>query len=384
MPHFLASSIDEVSLPQKIDDMNFEFCANNGSEKLIAVDNGKNRFLLTQRLKGDRHLVKTEKFTRVSPVSIVKNAIKAYGKLSNANIFSDNLEDRKVKRSLENFKDIEYFINDYEYTKEIWIEIGFGSGRHLLNQAKNNPNIQFIGLEIHKPSIEQVLGQVEIQGLDNVYVVDYDARLFLEFIKSNYVGRIFVHFPVPWDKKPHRRVYSKDFITEAIRVLKKDGTLELRTDSDNYYEYVTTLFKEMNLDIDIRKNQDLDVSSKYEDRWKKMQKDIYDVTFSNNEVSKELENEYNFSFIGTKSFDELSQNLSKEPYVRDGYFVHFKSFYKIDDKSGLIKTSFGSFNRPECKYLYVDGESVRYYPHTPIPSNHNYLAHKEIEKLINE
>ena len=70
----------------------------------------------------------------------------------------------------------------------------------MIHQAALNPDVQFIGLEIHTPSIEQLLKQVNIQGITNILAINYDARLFMEFIKSNKVGKVFVHFPVPWDK----------------------------------------------------------------------------------------------------------------------------------------------------------------------------------------
>lgn len=130
-------------------------------------------------------------------------------------------------------KNIEFFASDFKENREIRVEIGFGSGRHLLHQAQNNPNVLFIGIEIHKPSIEQVLKQINIQNIKNIYILEYDARLFMELLPSNSVGKIFVHFPVPWDKKPHRRVISAAFVNEAKRVLMAQGTLELRTDSDN-------------------------------------------------------------------------------------------------------------------------------------------------------
>ena len=86
------------------------------------------------------------------------------------------------------------------------------TGIYLLHQAKKNPDTLFIGLEIHTPSAQQVLKQIELQNLDNIWVVNYDARLFLEMLPSNICSQIFVHFPVPWDKKPHRRVISKSFL----------------------------------------------------------------------------------------------------------------------------------------------------------------------------
>lgn len=152
-------------------------------------------------------------------------------------------------------KEIEFFANHFNVEREVWVEIGFGSGRHLLYQAKKNPHIQFIGLEIHKPSIEQVLKQCELQGIENILVIDYDARLFMEFLPSNVVGRIFVHFPVPWDKKPHRRVFSAAFIEEVLRVLHLNGTLELRTDSQLYFEFTFSQMMQLSKRMHVKKMQ---------------------------------------------------------------------------------------------------------------------------------
>lgn len=149
-------------------------------------------------------MLKADKITRVTPVQLVKEAINSYIQSVDGEILFSNTQNfsQKIKPNKSYLKDIDYFVNDFKTDKEIQIEIGFGSGRHLLYQAKNNPDIQFIGLEIHTPSIEQLLKQLEIQKLDNILVVNYDARLFMEFINSNKVGRVFVHFPVPWDKNP--------------------------------------------------------------------------------------------------------------------------------------------------------------------------------------
>jgi len=57
----------------------------------------------------------------------------------------------------------------------------------------------------------------------------------MELIPSNIVGKVYVHFPVPWDKKPHRRVISTSFIEESRRVLKVGGQLELRTQRYCHY-----------------------------------------------------------------------------------------------------------------------------------------------------
>ncbi|HIO71433.1 MAG TPA: tRNA (guanosine(46)-N7)-methyltransferase TrmB, partial [Campylobacterales bacterium] len=127
-----------------------------------------------------------------------------------------NLKEPKHLTNLEYLKDVEFF-NKFQDFGEIAIEIGFGSGRHLLYRAENEPNTTFIGIEIHKPSIEQLLKQIEIRNLKNIYVLDFDARHFFETIPSNRVSTIYIHFPVPWDKQPHRRVIQPNFLQEAKR-----------------------------------------------------------------------------------------------------------------------------------------------------------------------
>jgi len=139
---------------------------------------------------------------------------------------------------------MDFFLKDLDYSKNIWIEIGFGSGRHLLHNANKHKDTIHIGIEIHKPSIQQVLKQIELQSLDNLFIIDSDVRLLLEILKSNSVDRIFLHFPVPWDDAPKRRVVGENFLNEAIRVLKQDATFELRTDSKNYYDYTYSLLIE--------------------------------------------------------------------------------------------------------------------------------------------
>jgi tRNA (guanine-N7-)-methyltransferase len=297
MPHFIAKTIDSVEFPQTLDGYVFENSYTSNHEKLISVNYNNRNFLLRQFNKNDNILVKSDSFTRIAPISIIKNALKSYAKLSNAQVIFENLADNKSKKRDDKYKDIEYFLKDFDFAnKDIFIEVGFGSGRHLLAQAQANPNTILIGLEIHSPSIEKVLGQIHSEKLDNILVLNYDARLFLELVKSNSINRIFVHFPVPWDKKEHRRVYSKEFINQAKKALKNGGTLELRTDSPNYYEYVTTLFKDLDYKVEIKKNEDTIISSKYEDRWKKQQKDIYDIIYTSDEDSEDIKLDYDFSF----------------------------------------------------------------------------------------
>ena len=223
-----------------------------------------------------------------------------------------------------------------------------------------------------------------IQKLDNVLLLDYDARLFMELVPSNLVGTIYVHFPVPWDKKPHRRVISTSFIEEARRVLKVGGTLELRTDSENYYAYsYETFIAFPKITLKINKNKEIAISSKYEDRWKKMEKNIYDVIMENDEASPELKIEGDFSFEEKNHlpYEELLK-LHNETIRFEGGFIHFERVYQLED-GVMLRISMGSFDRPEHLYLIITENRLSYYPELPLRSPVNLEAHKQLIKAIN-
>lgn len=211
MPHIVFDKNNSLRTPSSCDGVDFEFIAKSynfregirKTEYKIGVKSDNKKFLLSLKDKNQNQMLKVDKVTRVTPINIVKDALNSYAKTTDANIVFSNTKilSEKIEPEKEYLKDIEYFVNEFQTNKELQIEIGFGSGRHLLYQAQANPDVQFIGLEIHTPSIEQMLTQVKILGIKNILAVNYDARLFMEFIKSNSVGKIFVHFPVPWDKK---------------------------------------------------------------------------------------------------------------------------------------------------------------------------------------
>ena len=128
---------------------------------------------------------------------------------------------------------------------KIFLEIGFGSGRHILHLAKQNPNDIFIGLEVHTPSIEQVLKNIAISNLQNLFILHFDARVLLEILPSNSLDCIFLHFPVPWNDSPSRRVFSEHFLVLTLRVLKKGGILELKTDDEIYFKDALNISKNL-------------------------------------------------------------------------------------------------------------------------------------------
>src|SRR5574344_128118 len=395
MPHIVFERNNLLETPLKKGDIEFLFTAqsyhpkdsNRKIEYKIATKNKDLEFLLAIKEKDENYLIKSDKTTRVSPVSYIKDALNSYVLENKSNILFKNTTNLKEKKEQEHkyLKDIDFFVEDFKSDKEIQIEIGFGSGRHLLYQAKQNPNIQFIGLEIHYPSIEQLLKQLELQNITNVLVVNYDARLFMEFIESNQVEKIFVHFPVPWDKKPHRRIFSKEFVNEALRVLKIDGTLELRTDSRNYFDFCVDLLTNLNqASISIDVNKELKVVSKYEDRWRRQGKNIYDVVLISKSEDKKRDLNFDFSFDFDLDLNRFFEQSSLKALIMGNYFVHIEELYKIVDKenSGLIKVTMGNFDRPITKYILVLNGKVSYYQGEPLPTSSNIISHKKLKEVL--
>ena len=389
MPHLKVTSFDTNMIDAVLTKNNiFTFRATSltSNDEILGVELGGEEFLLQIKPDEKATLVKYDKVTRPLKVNLLKEAIDQVSKTLDLEIKNSNIAISNTKAALssEYFKKIEDF-EDVVYPKEkISVEVGFGSGRHLLYQAEKNPDTLFIGLEIHTPSAQQVLKQIALKGIENIWVVNYDARLFLEMLPSNVCEQIFVHFPVPWDKKPHRRVISSSFLDESMRVLREGGSLELRTDSDKYYWYaLETFFSVPKTQVEIRKNEALEVTSKYEARWLRQEKDIYDIYVKCIQKSEPKVLSVDFNFNDVKYSKSLEDTLPKKPIVLDGYFVHFERLYKTEDEKLLIKCAFGSFDRPEHKYILLDKESCRYFASSPVKTTVNFKAHQKIMEYFN-
>ncbi len=121
-------------------------------------------------------------------------------------------------------------------TKEVWMEIGFGGGEHLLWQAENNPDVGFIGCEPFEDGVVKVLRGIEQNTLSNIRVHVDDARDVLRWLPDASLTRVFVLFPDPWPKARHRkrRLVNELLLREIARVLVTDGELRLATDISDY------------------------------------------------------------------------------------------------------------------------------------------------------
>ena len=115
---------------------------------------------------------------------------------------------------------------------DVWLEIGFGAGEHMVAQADQHPDIGFIGCEPFINGVAALLAQVDARRLTNVRLHDEDARLLLPRLAAGSVGRIYLLYSDPWPKKRHwnRRVVQTPTLDEFARILKPGGLFRFATD----------------------------------------------------------------------------------------------------------------------------------------------------------
>ena len=120
--------------------------------------------------------------------------------------------------------------------RELWLEIGFGGGEHLLARAGENPDVGFIGCEPFVNGVAKLLAGVEARGLDNVRVRMDDATALIETAPEAAFSRIYLLYPDPWPKRRQqkRRFVSDSNVAALARVLRPGGELRFATDIDDY------------------------------------------------------------------------------------------------------------------------------------------------------
>jgi tRNA (guanine-N7-)-methyltransferase len=122
---------------------------------------------------------------------------------------------------------------------DLWLEIGFGSGEHLLHQALTHRDVALIGCEPFVNGMANLLMGIEREKLDNIRVFPDDGRLLLESLPDACLGRVFILFSDPWRKKKHhkRRLIGTETVAELSRVMKPGAELRFASDHMNYIDW---------------------------------------------------------------------------------------------------------------------------------------------------
>ncbi len=169
----------------------------------------------------------------VSPPRI-KSFVQRIGRMTDAQRFAlDNFWD---KYCLDHNKCCD-FATIFGRQAPVIVEIGFGNGESLAQTAIDNPDKDYIGIEVHKPGIGNLLAQLERQNISNVRVFYHDAIEVLETcIPEQSLAGIHLFFPDPWHKRKHhkRRIVRPSFIKLIAQKLPSGAYFHAATDWQHY------------------------------------------------------------------------------------------------------------------------------------------------------
>jgi len=129
----------------------------------------------------------------------------------------------------------------FENTNKLVLEVGFGNGESLLQQAINQPEVNYIGIEVHGPGVGHLIHEAKTQDIRNIKVIRHDAvDVLKQQIPDGSISKIQLFFPDPWHKKKHhkRRIISPEFIQLVQQKLLPGGYFHMATDWQHYAEHM--------------------------------------------------------------------------------------------------------------------------------------------------
>jgi len=170
-----------------------------------------------------------------TPRRTIKSFVLRQGRLTSAqqNALENYWQDYGIDFS-EQLLDFETLFNN---DNETIVEIGFGNGDSLLQQAINQPQHNFIGIEVHGPGVGHLIHNTKEQDVHNIKVIRHDAiDVLTHQIADNSIQQLQLFFPDPWHKKRHhkRRIIKPAFIELIGQKLKTGGFFHMATDWQHY------------------------------------------------------------------------------------------------------------------------------------------------------
>lgn len=129
----------------------------------------------------------------------------------------------------------EFFGND----RPIYLEIGMGKGRFLRTHAAMHPEINYLGIELYSTVLYRAVQKMDEEPLDNLRFLCIHAEHLTEIFAEGEIARIYLNFSDPWPKERHakRRLTSPAYLERYDQILKKDGTIEFKTDNRALFEF---------------------------------------------------------------------------------------------------------------------------------------------------
>jgi len=206
---------------------------------------------------------------------------------------------RNVPRSREDIANSEFVIQNPEKHRgeivslfpskqPLFIEIGMGKGQFITTLAKNNPDINYIGIEKYSSVLVRAIEkQIELE-LPNLKFIRMDAENINDVFAENEVDGIYLNFSDPWPKDRHakRRLTSRQFFARYEKLLKPEGKIQFKTDNSALFDFSleeveATNFKANEVSYDLHNSEwnEGNVMTEYEERFSAKGNPIKRVVF---------------------------------------------------------------------------------------------------------
>ncbi|MCV2885744.1 tRNA (guanosine(46)-N7)-methyltransferase TrmB [Aestuariibacter sp. AA17] len=216
----------------------------------------------------------------------VQSFVKREGRLTKGQ--ANAIENNWSEMGLEHQNGLLDFNQVFGRTAPVVLEIGFGMGKSLVEMAKNAPDHDYIGIEVHRPGVGACLMEAEEQGVTNLRVFEHDAvEVLADCVPDSSLARVQLFFPDPWHKKRHhkRRIVQPEFVQKLRGKLAIGGVFHMATDWENYAEHMLEVmsdaegYQNQSVSNDYVPRPDHRPLTKFEQRGHRLGHGVWDLMF---------------------------------------------------------------------------------------------------------
>lgn len=185
----------------------------------------------------------------------------------------------------------EVFENDHP----IRIEIGMGKGRFIMDLARKNPDVNYLGIEKYSSVLIRGIEKLEADPLPNLYFIRMEAEEITSVFAKGEVDRIYLNFSDPWPKDRHakRRLPSREFLRRYDEILIPDGVIEFKTDNRDLFQFalaelapagwkILQMTEDLHHDVQMMQGN---IMTEYEERFSAKGNPIYKYVIARETVS---------------------------------------------------------------------------------------------------
>lgn len=204
---------------------------------------------------------------------------------------------RNIPGARDVIADSEFVVHNYLEEKGCWnnevfkntnpirIEVGMGKGQFIYELARQNPDVNYVGIEKFSSVLLRAIQKMEEEPLPNLRFIRMEAEYIGDVFDKDEVDRIYLNFSDPWPKDRHakRRLPSRQFLQRYDSFLKKDGVIEFKTDNHDLFMFALDEVKEAGWNLlevtydlhhDTKMNEG-NIMTEYEERFSSMGNPIY-------------------------------------------------------------------------------------------------------------